>query len=175
MPQELQDKIIKTHLQSTNQTASQADRLAWVCILGPTWMGFEAYKRLLEVVILYSNEKAIFYLQASTRLSLLANHFDAISNGESLNPLSFTKSLYFSFEIGQYHEDMPVSFDKPFACQLGRFCNLRIISFDISEFDSNRSFRAIGAFRGHPCPPLLQRVRLVSVNTKVTNFNIQTF
>lgn len=147
---------------------SPANLLDWVCILGRTWMGFEAYKRLLEVVILCSEEKVISFLNAGQNSSRLARHFAAISHGESLHPLSFTKSLYFAFETGPYDDRAQVSCHRSFHSQLTMFTNLRIFTFDISEVDNNCCFLTLSNMDNGSYPPSLEHVRMVSSTSKVS-------
>lgn len=151
---------------------SRATRLDWVCILGRTWMGFGAYKRLLEVVILCSKEQVISFLNAGQHSSRLARHFATISRGESLHPLRFTKSLYIAFETEPYDDLADSPFHLLFHRQLAMFTNLRIFTFDISEFDENCCFLTMSNLINGCYPPSLEHVRMVSSASKVSTLHI---
>ena len=159
---------MEEHLESSWAAASQAERLQVVLVLGRTWQGWKALKRLFRVIILETHEDAMSFLNAGTATSWLADHFEKVSHGESLNLYAFTTSIYFAFESGPYITDFYDSFRVYLSMRLGFMTSLRLLTFEISEYDYNWSFLVMTDL-ANEYPASLRRVRMVSTRTRVSS------
>lgn len=165
MPQELRQKIIRDHLRAIGETAGQAEKLQWVVLLGRGWMGFYAYRLLMQAVTIWNIEGADSFINVGEPTSFLGRLFNTDKAGNFVTPFAHVKSLYLAFDFSLIDLSATRPFLQAFPWSLGLFHNLCSFAFDISEYDVNKSFfyiTSLGLF-----PPSLQAVRIISSSTKV--------
>jgi hypothetical protein len=166
MAAELQTAILDFHVEQTWPTRPAAERLEWVCVFGRNRRGWEAVKRLFKAVVLHDVGQLISFLDAGRPDRFLPQHFSRFSATPS-NPLrGLTCSLYIAFETGLLlpFNTVPLPFNAiPFHILTG----LQNLTFDISEYDYNQSFRAMTE-GGTIYPTTLRTVRMVCSASRVS-------
>jgi hypothetical protein len=165
MPQELKQKIILDYLRAMKNTTRPAQKLQWVVDLGRGWMGLEAYKLLLEAVTIWDIEDADSFITSGEPTSFLGRLFNTDTAGNFTTPFGYVKSLYLAFDFSHIDLTATRPFLHAFPLSLGLFHDLYSFSFNISNYDFNKTFyyiTSLGLF-----PPSLKVVRMISSSTRV--------
>lgn len=170
LPKELRDRTLVIHLRCINRHVGQAEKLKWVIGLGRGWLGRQAFRMLMEVVSLNSIEHADSFITAGGPSSLLAGHFNTDSDGHFASPFAFVKSLYLAFNFANVDFTVTRPFLALFGPSLPLFESLEVFTFEISEYDFNKSFRYVTGFCTYPVS--LKAIRIISSSIKVCQLAI---
>lgn len=160
MPKELRDRTLVIHLRCINRHVGQAEKLKWVIGLGRGWLDRQAFKMLMEVVSLNSTEHADSFIA----------DFNTDSDGHFASPFAFVKSLYLAFNFANVDFTVTRPFLALFGPSLPLFESLEVFTFEISEYDFNKSFRYVTSFGTYPVS--LKAIRIISSSIKVCQLAI---
>lgn len=157
--------MLVIYMQLMKHHVRQSEKLNWVFLLGKGWLGRQAFRFFMELVTIKTIKHADSFITAAKPSSILAHQFNTDIHGNFTSPFSFVKSLYLAFNVA----DIDLSTARPFMAEFGKslslFGGLEAFSFDISEYDFNKTFRHITGLGTYPAS--LKNVRIISSSTKV--------